>query len=405
MAQERDKLIARKARLHPGLVLAYSLFVSFLVLIGILWAIKIHDEINSSYALVERHARKIELAEQMQTAILLRLTHLHEAFASSDPFERDALIQQLYGLAGQYRQARDELLKLMDSAEEHELLRQLDAAARETEPATNEVADLILGDASARRIRRALVAARQVRTHMIALLGRLVDLEQQLNSQAIRRGQTQLEHFRRFTLVTGALLILFSLLLALMTRRTLQSHQRNMAIEALTDPLTELPNRRCVLDQLNEAIESARSQHRSHVLMYMDLNRFKPINDHCGHEAGDKVLRMLARLWSGKLRHTDLLGRMGGDEFVALIRDADVAAARRIATDLVLLTEQQEFTCKGRRFPLGVSIGLAPITAETRDVRSVLHEADSACYQAKADRSESIRLARPAIGSQPRQGR
>ncbi len=405
MAQEKDKLIARKARLHPGLVLAYSLFVSFLVLIGIIWAIKIHGEINGSYALLQRDARKIELAERMQTAILLRLAHLHEAFASSDPFERDALIQQLYGLAGEYRQARDELLHLMDTAEERDLLRQLDAAARQAEPATNEVANLIQSDASPRRIRKALVAARQVRTRMIALLGRLVDLEQQLNSQAISRGQTQLEHFRRFTLVTGALLILFSLLLALMTRRTLQSHQRSMAIEALTDPLTELPNRRCVLDQINEAIESARNQHRHHVLMYMDLNRFKPINDHCGHEAGDRVLRMLARLWSGKLRHTDLLGRMGGDEFVALIRDADVAAARRIATDLVLLTEQQEFTCKGRRFPLGVSIGLAPITAETRDVRSVLHEADSACYQAKADQSDSIRLARPAIGSQPRQGR
>jgi len=239
------------------------------VLIGIFWANKIHEEVNNNYALLDRNARKIELAEKMQTAILLRLAHLHEAFASSDPFERDELIQQIYALAGQYRVARDELIQLMDTAKEQ---------------ATNEVADLIQGDANPRRIRRALTAAREVRNPMIALLGRLVDLEQQINAGAI-------------------------LLLALMTRRTLQSQHRSMAIEALTDPLTELPNRRCVLDQINEAVETARTQHRNHVLMYLDLNRFKPINDHCGHEAGDKVLRMLARLWSGKLRHTDLLGR------------------------------------------------------------------------------------------------
>ena len=120
-----------------------------------------------------------------------------------------------------------------------------------------------------------------------------------------------------------------------------------------------------------------------HALCYLDLDGFKLINDTCGHEAGDELLRKIGALLSGQMRRRDTLARMGGDEFCALLEHCPLAEAEEIAENLRRTVEAFRFLFHDKTFSLAVSIGVVPITATSGRSAAVLRAADSACYVAK----------------------
>jgi diguanylate cyclase (GGDEF)-like protein len=150
---------------------------------------------------------------------------------------------------------------------------------------------------------------------------------------------------------------------------------------ATHDSLTLLSNRREFEARLASAIPQFDG--RDVCVMFIDLDHFKAINDNAGHAAGDEVLRQIARLLESKVRQSDTVGRMGGDEFAVLLPGCSTPRAQAIAEQMRLGVENWSLTYEGKVFSVGASIGLVQVASDLPDVAAVLNAADSACYDAK----------------------
>jgi diguanylate cyclase (GGDEF)-like protein/PAS domain S-box-containing protein len=157
-----------------------------------------------------------------------------------------------------------------------------------------------------------------------------------------------------------------------------------LSFEASHDALTGLPNRRAFLDRMEYAVRSAWEHGERHVVGFLDLDRFKIVNDRFGHHAGDRVLRDIARLMGGVVRAGDVLSRFGGDEFALLLTSCRIDDARRIAEKIRAAVESYAVEHQGEMLGVGVSIGLAEVDAMTLSAAQALADADAACYEAKA---------------------
>jgi diguanylate cyclase (GGDEF)-like protein/PAS domain S-box-containing protein len=158
---------------------------------------------------------------------------------------------------------------------------------------------------------------------------------------------------------------------------------RQMSYQATHDPLTGLINRREFERRLDEAMDDAHAEEAVHMLFYMDLDRFKAVNDSCGHLAGDNMLREVATLIKTQVRDSDFVGRLGGDEFGALLIGCPIDKARQIATDVCNAIADYRFVWKDKIFNIGISIGLVEISHVSGTLQDVMSAADSACYVAK----------------------
>jgi diguanylate cyclase (GGDEF)-like protein/PAS domain S-box-containing protein len=156
-----------------------------------------------------------------------------------------------------------------------------------------------------------------------------------------------------------------------------------LSFEASHDPLTGLENRRAFLEQLGVAIRGAREQGQHHAVGFLDLDRFKVVNDRFGHALGDKVLREVGAVMARVVRGGDMLARIGGDEFGVFLSNCRLDDARRVAEKILAAVDAYRIDHDGERISVGVSVGLAPIEADSADPESVLAAADRACYQAK----------------------
>jgi len=158
---------------------------------------------------------------------------------------------------------------------------------------------------------------------------------------------------------------------------------RQMSYQATHDALTGLINRREFERRLQEALDSAHAEDGVHIIFYMDLDRFKAVNDSCGHLAGDNMLREVAALIKDQVRDSDFVGRLGGDEFGTLLIGCPIDKARQIATDICNAVADYRFVWQDKIFNIGISIGLVEITHASVALQDILSAADSACYVAK----------------------
>jgi diguanylate cyclase (GGDEF)-like protein/PAS domain S-box-containing protein len=158
---------------------------------------------------------------------------------------------------------------------------------------------------------------------------------------------------------------------------------RQMTYQASHDALTGLVNRREFERRLQEALESAQTGDIAHALCYLDLDRFKAVNDTCGHSAGDNMLREVATILKDAVRDSDTVGRIGGDEFALLLVGCPLDKARQIADDVVRAVNEYRFVWKDKIFNIGVSVGLVEIGRDSGAIEDIMSSADSACYVAK----------------------
>ena len=158
---------------------------------------------------------------------------------------------------------------------------------------------------------------------------------------------------------------------------------REMSYQASHDALTGLVNRVEFERRLDAALDSARGEGVSHVVSYLDLDRFKLVNDSCGHIAGDNLLREIGALLKQRVRDSDTVARVGGDEFAMLLAGCPLDKARQIADDVCQTIADYHFAWQDHRFDIGVSVGLVEVTKDSGSAEGVLSAADSACYVAK----------------------
>lgn len=159
--------------------------------------------------------------------------------------------------------------------------------------------------------------------------------------------------------------------------------QRELAHSATHDDLTDLPNRPAFERALNTAIVAARHG-RHHCLLYIDLDRFKPVNDNAGHAAGDALLKQVAQTIRGSCRSHDVAARIGGDEFAVLLGDCPLEGGQRIADKIVRAIGSLAFSWASRTYHIGASVGLTVVSDKPASPLGFMGEADAACYAAKA---------------------
>jgi len=156
-----------------------------------------------------------------------------------------------------------------------------------------------------------------------------------------------------------------------------------IARQATHDALTGLLNRQAFDGHLQRALDEAKAVGNTHVLGYMDLDQFKIVNDTCGHQAGDELLRRVTALLQDTLRDTDVLARLGGDEFGLLLPRSSLQEAERRLAELHRALQGFRFTWRDKTFPVAASLGVVPITRDFKAIAQLLSAADHACYVAK----------------------
>jgi diguanylate cyclase (GGDEF)-like protein/PAS domain S-box-containing protein len=173
-------------------------------------------------------------------------------------------------------------------------------------------------------------------------------------------------------------------------RKRIEEQIRTMAH---FDNVTSLPNRNLLSDRLEEAIKRSHRGHHKFALLYVDLNKFKPINDELGHDAGDKALLFVAGQMKECVRETDTVARVGGDEFVVLLENvSDLEAVEHVAEKLLAkIAEPIGFSSGPRSLGAAMGIALHPEHGESRD--ELMTSADKAMYVAKEAGNSCFRVA------------
>jgi diguanylate cyclase (GGDEF)-like protein/PAS domain S-box-containing protein len=163
----------------------------------------------------------------------------------------------------------------------------------------------------------------------------------------------------------------------------LKQSQAQLEHLARHDALTGLPNRLLLLSRLEHALERLKRHGGFGAVLFMDLDRFKTVNDSLGHPAGDELLKAVADRLRQRLRDSDTLARLGGDEFVAVLEDlGDVAQAGTIA-QMMIERISAPFHIAGHEVYVGLSVGISLFPLDAREAQSLIQEADTALYAAK----------------------
>ena len=158
---------------------------------------------------------------------------------------------------------------------------------------------------------------------------------------------------------------------------------RQLSYSASHDDLTQLANRVSFENHLKQLLHTVHDSHQRHALVFIDLDRFKAVNDSAGHAAGDALLRELSSLMLSMLRSSDVLARLGGDEFGLLLPDCNIESARFISGRIISAINDYHFMWEGRLHRIGASAGITLIDAKNHVATEVMSQADVACYAAK----------------------
>ncbi len=212
---------------------------------------------------------------------------------------------------------------------------------------------------------------------------------QRINTQYLAAVRTQV---RTAWALSLALLLVASAFAILALRQKRLAVQRSQALEQLHaelshraahDSLTGLINRDEFERRLGHTLQLTPQSPNTHAVLFIDLDRFKIVNDTCGHSGGDQLLREVADLIYCAVRTSDTVARIGGDEFAVILDACDQASARQLAEQICMRIDNYRFARSGQSFHIGASIGLVMLTEHWRSVSAVMQAADSACYIAK----------------------
>ncbi|MAL97678.1 MAG: hypothetical protein CL583_04415 [Alteromonadaceae bacterium] len=174
---------------------------------------------------------------------------------------------------------------------------------------------------------------------------------------------------------------------------TLANHnERRIKYLATHDALTGLANRTMLDDRLHHALEQAKRNDRQIGVLFLDLNRFKQINDSLGHEKGDQLLKIIASRLLGSVREADTVARLGGDEFVIVLEDLESSDAMSAIATAVIDTVEEPIRLENHEVSVSTSVGGSVFPRDAWDANSLLKFADLAMYRAKEQGSGAFRF-------------
>jgi len=347
---------------------------------------------------VENHNRKIDLITQTQVAAHIRTDSLFRMALADDPFERDAHFLEFNRAGFLVGSGRNALRQLGFSASEQRSFDTQTLLINDIESVQNRVVDLLKSELSA-DARRVLVQEAIPSQEAFNLqLADMRHLYQQANLIAQQQAQQTYRRTFLLTLTFGIAAIALALLIARHTLRKIGQKSRQideqmvelersraaLREEATHDPLTGLANRRLFYDRLQQAIRHAHRYGGKVGILYVDMDRFKDINDRHGHHIGDAVLMEVAQQLRDCVRESDSVARLGGDEFVVLLEGVQgrhdcVAAALKIEHSLAHSARFDDL-----ELDIDASIGQAVYPDDGSDEDALIRAADAAMYRVKS---------------------
>jgi diguanylate cyclase (GGDEF)-like protein len=153
---------------------------------------------------------------------------------------------------------------------------------------------------------------------------------------------------------------------------------------ATIDPLTDILNLRALNDRLTNELSRSNRYEMPLTMLFLDLDKFKSINDNYGHLMGDEVIRETAKIIKSNLRDADILGRYGGEEFVAVLTNTPLKSGKIVAERIVKALYEKVFTYGGQSVKCKISIGASQFPTHGKTINDLIETADAAMYEAKA---------------------
>ena len=361
-------------------------FTGVLALMGLISFISLSqmNEITeqTSELLVETNA-KISAANTMRDNIRLRGDALYKMYLTDDFFERDEYRLKIGEFGLNYKKARDILYTFPMTAREAKLLDHLMQQTRVAKEFNDTAADNLLSDQSEEETLNDMQLANEARHNMLLGLDELVLLQENNARSIISDTKSYQEKIRTIILFLSLAAFFIAVYIAQLVIREASKKNSEIHFQATHDELTKLTNRKEFNNRLKEAYKTTIDGQEHHALCFLDLDKFKIVNDSCGHKAGDELLVQITKVIKRNIRNHDTLARIGGDEFGLLLEGCSLDKAIQLSEGIVNLVKNYEFNWEGKTFHIGVSIGLVMITKDTETIEKALTQADIACYAAK----------------------
>ncbi len=354
--------------------------------------------VNTSMAdLIHNTEQKTTLAYQMRDMIRVRSYEVRAMAQTLDWQERENLFDQLTSTTRTYNQARLSLTTLGANEPEKEILNRIAEADHRAQDAYGKASNRIYAMVHDPEALKAAISSVQL-SELVLLnhLNRLVQLEKELAKEALVENQLRYSETRSWLIASVSLAFVVSILISAAVISRVSAANRRIKHLANHDDLTGIHNRRSFEDTLAHIIKTYGRTRQNVGVLYLDFDRFKIVNDTCGHHAGDQLLIQISTLILSCLGPDDVFARVGGDEFAIIARGDSIDDILALAEKIRESVEQFQFTYLSQTFSISASIGVIEVTGEENDLETLLQDVDSACYVAKQWGRNRVHLADPS---------
>ena len=374
-----------------GLIVGFSLLLALMVLITLVGLGNMEATQRQMRDIVEQRMAKLKLSTDMRVAARERTASLQIMTLLTDLFDRDEQWMKFNRQAGRFVQARMRMMEMPLSDDERQILARQGQFTGKSVLLQDQVAKLIKAGRITEAQQLLIDLAIPAQDRVLEQLARLQELQESESAAALVQAESGYVTARRWVIgLSGSMLALGFLIAAVVVFRNIISHRAlrragaELRFRATHDGLTGLLNRHEFDRRLDEALRDAREKGTQHVICYLDIDMFKPINDTVGHAAGDELLRQIAERIRSCLRPSDLTARLGGDEFAIVFFHCLLEDGFRRAEELRRVMRDIRFAWGNQSFTISVSIGIAQLGADSGTSANVLSLVDDACRQAKA---------------------
>lgn len=337
---------------------------------------------NNLGTVVDVHMRKLSLTKAMMTAARERTLCMFRLSMSHDPFERDQLFIQFNKHGAEFADARMALLNMPLSPREHELIDLQGHLTGIARPMYNQLVEALRGDFNHKAEEQVLSGAIPAQNNVLNVLSLLDTETQRLALEASRKAHQAHEVARFWMYLLSGIALLLGILVATAVMYYTKRASRERHHLATHDALTGLPNRMLFMDRLEQSLVRAQRRNTLVGVMFIDLDRFKRVNDTLGHASGDALICEVAQRLRSATRAEDVVARLGGDEFGVVIDVARISHVLQVV-EKILGVVSEPYRIAERELFSSCSIGVSVYPNDGNDGTSLLKHADTAAFTAK----------------------
>ncbi len=371
--------ISLGARVGLGFLLV-SMLGAAVIVTGMLQMSMTHSRVNQ---FIRTDSIKVDLVHQMIDSVNARTISLYNLSHESDAFVQDDELTDFEIAGNAFVSARDELMTKHLDKSERKILEQIRKTAEQIRPNLLSLLDDNVSGNQKIAHDHIIDEIKPKQRRVIALLSELMEIQDENARADASDAENSYENAWLIMSILSMVLGVIGAAIVVIVIRLTDRQANLLRYQALYDSLTGLPNRSLFADRMQQTILAYKRAGKSFALIVVDLNHFKAINDTLGHQAGDDVLRHVARVTRLCLREPDTMARMGGDEFSIILPSAQTIGGAVIVAQRLIEKYREPVLIQGRELEVSASLGIAMFPRHASSLDDLQKIADSAMYQAK----------------------